>query len=113
MEKHFPDTVKGRERKLTSAIRGDRNRMSKEEKREVLKFIRKHDCTYCTENDGILKCFENRRCKCVKGDYSKTKVLKRCPRDEVGNCPYANETGTCFVVCFQKILQEFHEKEQK
>lgn len=37
-----------------------------------------------------------------------------CPKDDVGNCPYGNESGTCFGYCWKEILRDFYKaKENK
>ena len=36
-----------------------------------------------------------------------------CHKDEIGNCPYGNDVGTCFGFCMRAILQEQRERKRK
>ena len=37
----------------------------------------------------------------------------KCYGDEVGNCPYSNEVGTCFGFCMKDILKEQRERKHR
>ena len=78
-------------------------------------FREEHDCQYCMY-------FENKSCKANKKcpldeqeeqEKHKKPEKPKCPKDKEGNCPYGNESGTCFGFCWKDILKEYEEKRRK
>lgn len=70
-----------------------------------------HDCLFCLY-------YENKSCKAkkkcpmvVQEEKEKLKEVEkiRCPKDKEGNCPYGNESGTCFGFCWKNILKDYDE----
>lgn len=76
-------------------------------------FREKHDCEYCLYYEKPRRCFETRYCPLEEGkdfEEAKNKKKSNCPKDKEGNCPYANDVGTCFGFCMVEIIKEVKER---
>ena len=85
-------------------------RMEKEAPRK------KHKCLNCLYYEKQQQCFVTKHCP-LEDDAEPKKqvqVLRQlCPKDKIGNCPYGNESGTCFGFCWQEILSEHRERKRR
>lgn len=82
-------------------------------KEAVREYRRIHECKYCPYYERPRRCEGELHCLIEQElrkeeNRSKKQNKKPCPHDEEGGCPYANESGTCFGFCLQKILKEMH-----
>lgn len=77
---------------------------------------KKHRCLNCLYYEKPQQCFVSNHCP-LEDDAEPEKqvqILKhRCPKDKIGNCPYGNESGTCFGFCWQEILSEHRERKRR
>lgn len=79
-------------------------------------FRKKYGCLDCFFHEKPRRCFATRDCPLVEGgELRKREQLPkpRCPNDIQGDCPYGNETGTCFGFCWQEILSEHRERKHR
>ena len=108
--KKHPNDSQMEELDITLLRRLYRERVVSDERNRKRAFMKKYDCRDCLEIELIEECFKNQKCKYAEvNDVQKAKK-PRCPHDETGNCPYGNESGTCFGFCYREILQEFTER---
>ena len=87
-----------------------RERLVSGEKNRMKAFMKMYECRDCAEIELIEECFKNQKCKYAEVNDVQKFQKPRCPNDETGNCPYGNESGTCFGICYREILQEFTER---
>ena len=85
-------------------------RMEKETPRK------KRKCLNCLYYEKQQQCFATKHCSLEDDAEPKKQVQvlrQRCPKDKIGNCPYGNESGTCFGFCWQEILSEHRERKRR
>lgn len=72
-----------------------------------------YDCEYCLYYEKSRRCHATQAKGCpleLENRMQEKEIMKRpiCPRNQEGNCPYGNEVGTCFGLCWKEILLEFY-----
>ncbi len=75
-------------------------------KKEIKRFRAKHDCKHCQFYEKPRQCNASGQCL-IEENVAKLKsntIKDMFYKEECKNCSYANETGTCFHICFQKIF---------
>ncbi len=82
---------------------------------EIKRFRSEHDCMSCIYFSKPRKCVAIDECLLEQGedDEAEVQTKVRCSKDEIGDCPYGNESGTCFGYCLQRIIKEHREKQKK
>ena len=62
----------------------------------------------CKEEETIVKPIVKEKSECsIEVNVAKLKsnrIKDKFYKEECKGCPYANETGTCFHICFKNIL---------
>ena len=75
-------------------------------KKEVKQFQAKYDCKHCQFYEKPRQCKAIGECL-IEANVAKLKsnrIKDKFYKEECKGCPYANETGTCFHICFKNIL---------
>jgi hypothetical protein len=88
-------------------------KMKRQEKKKA--FRERYDCEYCLYDERPRRCHTTpeRGCPLENGKHIKeVEKMPTCCKDQEGDCPYGNEVGTCFGLCYQQILSDFY-KERK
>ena len=79
-------------------------------------FRKKYGCLDCIYYEKPRICVATKHCP-LEDDAEPEKqaqILKhRCPKDQIGNCPFGNAVGTCFGFCWQEILSEHRERKRR
>ncbi len=78
---------------------------------EIRCFKEEHDCKNCMYHQKPRICSATRHCPLSEGKVigkKESKTQSQCPLDLEGNCPYKNEVGTCFGICYRRIIREMN-----
>lgn len=79
---------------------------------KIKEFRIKHDCAHCYYYEKPRRCKGMDKCYLEDDEAQEPEMGENhhCSRDKEGDCPYANEAGTCFGYCWKEILNEFKKK---
>ena len=87
--------------------------MDHNQKNAINLFREAYNCKHCLYFEKPRLCLAMNSCpldeKRIPGAV-RVKNFQMCPKDEVGNCPYGNDAGTCFGFCWKEILKDFYKK---
>lgn len=81
-------------------------------------FRKLHDCESCLYYKKPKRCpaIPKKGCPLESGQERKDEKMPKqfsCLKDREGNCPYGNEVGTCFGVCWKEILSVFYKQKHR
>lgn len=78
----------------------------------LVEFLKQNACHECLYHDLSTICYIVGFC-CLELSSRDKRNNTHCSFDRIGNCPYANETGSCFGFCLQNILIDYRERKNK